>query len=70
MAKSVAVSDPTTVEKIMSVGDIIAFLGVSRRTIERLLSSGRFPQPDCRIGKLPRWKPSTVRAWIEAGGSK
>lgn len=42
-------------------------LGISRRTIERLRSAGRFPKPDLTIGKMPLWRPETIHAWIERG---
>ena len=42
-------------------------LGVSRRTIERERSAGRFPKPDRTIGKMPVWSPSTIRDWLERG---
>jgi predicted DNA-binding transcriptional regulator AlpA len=35
-----------------------------------MLSGGRFPRPDLRIGRLPKWKPSTVTAWIDAQSRK
>ena len=43
-------------------------LGVSRRTIERERSAGRFPRPDRLIGKMPVWSPATIRRWVEGGG--
>jgi predicted DNA-binding transcriptional regulator AlpA len=43
-------------------------LNISDRTLDRLIGSGRFPRPDVRIGRMPRWKPATIRAWIEGGG--
>lgn len=45
-------------------------LGVSRRTIERERSAGRFPKADLQIGKAPLWKPETIRRWVDAGGSR
>ena len=44
-------------------------LGVSRRTIERERSAGRFPKP-CKIfGKrTPLWSVQSIREWIEGGG--
>ncbi len=42
--------------------------GVSRRTIERERSAGRFPKPDLKMGKMPLWRVETVRRWIEEGG--
>ena len=41
-------------------------LGISTRTLERLLSGGRFPAPDLRIGRATLWRPATVRVWIDA----
>ncbi len=43
-------------------------LGISRRTLERERSAGRFPPPDLSIGKMPLWRPETIRRWVEGGG--
>lgn len=48
--------------------ELAAAFGVCRRSIERARSAGRFPRPDLHIGKMPLWKPETVRAWVEGGG--
>jgi predicted DNA-binding transcriptional regulator AlpA len=48
--------------------DLSAALGVSRRAIERERSAGRFPRPDLTIGRMPLWRPETIREWIENGG--
>ncbi len=45
-------------------------LNISRRTLERERSAGRFPQPDLRIGRAPLWRPETIAAWVNAGGAK
>jgi predicted DNA-binding transcriptional regulator AlpA len=45
--------------------DIAQSLGISRRALERERSAGRFPRPDLTIGRMPLWKPETVRRWIE-----
>jgi predicted DNA-binding transcriptional regulator AlpA len=50
---------------LLSLVDVAAVLSISRRSMERLLSSGGFPRADLRIGKLPRWRPATVQRWIE-----
>ncbi len=47
---------------------VVKALGVSRRAIERERSAGRFPPPDLHIGRMPLWKPETIRAWVEGGG--
>jgi predicted DNA-binding transcriptional regulator AlpA len=49
--------------------DEVAYaLGVSRRAIERERSAGRFPKPDLTIGRMPLWRPETIRAWVGGGG--
>jgi predicted DNA-binding transcriptional regulator AlpA len=50
--------------------DLPTALGVSRRTIERERSAGRFPKPDLTIVKMPLWRVETIRAWIEGGGQQ
>lgn len=50
--------------------ELAAALGLSRRTIERERSAGRFPRPDLTVGKMPLWRPETIREWIEGGGSR
>jgi predicted DNA-binding transcriptional regulator AlpA len=48
--------------------EVLASIGISRRTGERLRAAGRFPQPDVRINKVLLWRPETILAWIERGG--
>jgi predicted DNA-binding transcriptional regulator AlpA len=45
-------------------------LSINIRTLERLLSTRRFPQADAWIGKCPVWRKSTVETWLANGGSK
>jgi predicted DNA-binding transcriptional regulator AlpA len=59
---------PVGLEPLFSIDDVARTLSISRRGVERLRSSGKFPPPDLLVGKLPRWKPSTIRGWIERGG--
>jgi excisionase family DNA binding protein len=56
------------VAPLLSIDDVAAVLAVDRRTVERLKSSGRLPKPTLKIGRMPRWKAETIRAWIDAGG--
>ncbi len=43
-------------------------LQISRRALERERSAGRFPPPDLTIGRMPLWRPETIRRWVEGGG--
>jgi predicted DNA-binding transcriptional regulator AlpA len=53
----------------LRLDELAAALGVSRRTLERERSAGRFPRPDLHIGKAPLWRPETIHRWIEGGGA-
>ena len=57
-----------TIEPLLSVDDLARVLNGSRRTVERMRAAGKLPRPDLHIGKCPRWKPETIRQWIEGGG--
>jgi predicted DNA-binding transcriptional regulator AlpA len=61
-------AEPKPLEELLSVNDLARLFKGSRRTIERMRASGKLPPPDLRVGKLPRWKPETIREWIERGG--
>lgn len=50
------------------LNDLPAVLGVSRRTLERERSAGRFPRPDRIMGKMPLWSEATIREWLEGKG--
>jgi hypothetical protein len=43
-------------------------LDISRRALERERAAGRFPPPDKVVGRMPLWRPETIRRWIEGGG--
>jgi len=55
-------------EPLLSIDDLAAILNCSRRLVERMRSAGKVPPPDLNVGRMPRWKPETVRRWVEAGG--
>ena len=43
------------------------YFPIGERTLFRLISSGRFPMADIRMGgKLRLWKRETVEAWIQS----
>jgi predicted DNA-binding transcriptional regulator AlpA len=52
----------------LRLDELAETLGVSRRTIERERSAGRFPAPDLHLGRAPLWRPETIRRWIDGGG--
>jgi predicted DNA-binding transcriptional regulator AlpA len=52
----------------LRLDEIAEAVGLSRRTIERERSAGRFPPPDRTIGKVAIWSVETIRRWVEGGG--
>jgi predicted DNA-binding transcriptional regulator AlpA len=56
------------IEPLLRVADLTRVLNCSRRVVERMRAAGRLPSPDLHIGKMPRWRPATIRQWIEEGG--
>lgn len=58
------------IESLMSLNDVAKALACGRRTLEAMRAGGRFAPADCHIGRSPRWKPETIRAWIDQGGSR
>ena len=51
---------------LINVHELAGILGVSQRTIWRLVASGKVIQP-LRIGTSVRWRLDQVNHWIESG---
>jgi predicted DNA-binding transcriptional regulator AlpA len=49
---------------------VASALSLNVRTIERMISAGRFPAADAWAGKCPLWRRSTIENWIDSGGSR
>jgi excisionase family DNA binding protein len=46
--------------------EVARLMQISERTLWRLLSAGKVPEP-VRIGRSTRWRLNDVRRWIEEG---
>lgn len=57
-------------EPLLSVRDVCRILACCRRSVEKHRAAGRFPKPDCHVGRSPRWERTTLDAWIAEGGSR
>jgi predicted DNA-binding transcriptional regulator AlpA len=56
-------------EPLLRMADLARVLNCSRRGVEQMRSAGRLPRPDLHVGnRSPRWRPQTIRDWIERGG--
>ncbi len=58
------------IEPLLSQTDICRILACSQRSLDRLRSAGRLPRPDMFIGRSPRWRPDTIRQWIDTQSRK
>ena len=59
---------PAGIEATAGIDGWAAVLSCSRRLVERMRAAGRIPRPDLMVGKMPRWRASTVRDYLERGG--
>ncbi len=55
-----------TVPVLLTAEEVAAMLGISERTLWRLLSAGDVPRP-VRFGRNTRWRLVEIRDWIEKG---
>jgi hypothetical protein len=55
---------------MLDLASIARVLSVSLRTVCMLRASGRLPPPDLQHGRLLRWWPETIQAWIEAEAAR
>jgi len=57
---------PGATPKLINASKLAEILGISQRTIWRLISKGQLIQP-VRIGTSVRWRLDQVNQWIEQG---
>jgi len=50
---------------LVKLSDWPVILGCSIETVGRMRVAGKLPRPDLVIGRMPRWRPATVRRWID-----
>jgi len=55
-----------TLPQMITVEELARTLGMSKRTVWRLLSYGQIPQP-IRVGGCTRWRLDEVQRWIDMG---
>jgi len=63
-------SKASLIPTLVTRDDIADALRVDKRTLDRLRSAGKLPKPDLFIFRSSRWRPETIRAWIESGGGR
>ncbi len=55
---------PRAVQLLWSERDVAYALGVSPRTVRRLVDTDELPPP-LRVGGMKRWRRSAIESWIE-----
>ena len=55
-----------TTALLLTAEEVAAMLGVSERTLWRLLSAGKVPKP-VHFGRSTRWRAAEVAEWINRG---
>ncbi len=59
-------TSPTNSERTVRKQGVAERTGLGVRTIERLISMGKFPGADIKIGtRILLWRESTIQRWIE-----
>jgi predicted DNA-binding transcriptional regulator AlpA len=46
---------------------LLQFLPITRRSLEKLISRGHFPKPRKYVGRRPFWLPADVIEWAQGG---
>ncbi|MBX7165916.1 MAG: hypothetical protein K1X74_06165 [Pirellulales bacterium] len=59
-------ADVLGADLLICADELATILKVSKRTLWRLLSGAKLPQP-LHIGRSPRWRLTEINAWIAAG---
>jgi predicted DNA-binding transcriptional regulator AlpA len=55
---------------LLTAEDFRRILSIGRRTFQTWRAAGRLPAPDLEIGKVLRWRPETVEAWLAEAARK
>jgi predicted DNA-binding transcriptional regulator AlpA len=56
-------------ESMMELGEIAELLGVEYRTVQKWRADGALPPADFSLGRVVRWKPATIAAFIRSRAS-
>lgn len=67
---STRVSDAAPdLDRLLTVRQVCGLLSTTDRSLRRWCHLGLVPKPDVRIGRNLRWRESTIRKMIDAGGN-
>lgn len=52
-----------TIDRMMSVKEVVAACGMSKWTIYRRVREKKFPKAAMQTGAMTRWRESDIRCW-------
>ena len=60
------IRDTTNKSLTLDATEVAQLLGISKRTVYRLLDAGQIPKP-IKLGNATRWRRSDIELFVEAG---
>ncbi len=68
--KNMPITIPTEINELMTRAEVAELLRIDPRTLDRLRADpeARFPRP-IQLGRLVRWRRSTIERWLTARAS-
>lgn len=60
-------TEPGLPRLILWKKDVCQMLGVSQRTLDRMVSTGEIPRPNRRLRGRPAWFSLTIYEWVAEG---
>lgn len=64
------VSTSVDEDRLLTREDIARYLVCCAKSVYRFCRRRDFPPPDLRVGRSPRWRKSTLTAWLDAQQAK
>lgn len=61
-----AIDGSTPCRLAHDAAEVARLIGVGKRTLYRLVASGHFPRADVQLGRIHRWRRSTIENWLSA----
>jgi excisionase family DNA binding protein len=60
---------PTTTDKLLNTAEAANYLGLSKFTLERWRSTGRYALPYIKVGSRVRYPLNDLKTWVRRRGT-
>lgn len=54
-----------TEDPLYSKAKVCDYVDIDNTTVDKWVAANKFPKPDLYLGRNPRWKLSTINAYLE-----